>query len=262
MKKRIKKLRTERDAGASLAWVACISALLIAFALAMTYTAAMMLSTANRRIAEERCYQLARSYAKVLDAELKKDTSEFYKYACNFMSSSYVAYSPDNLANTTYRYQTDQSSEEYGTVEIVLYKVMNDESAGSREPLTYADNGNYTTLIEDLKGAPHWRYVFVVEITAKYEDLEYCYTTEYECEEQLTPRFYHNGTIICWDAVNRKWRKGEDSVHGEVYDGTLITAANPVQYEMRTDDDGVISRKFTNVYREADAAAGAGGGTP
>lgn len=249
-------MREEKNSGVSLAYVICISALLIAFALAITYTAGMMLSSANRRIAEERCFQLAKSYAGVLDAELKDETSEFYRYACRFMSSSYAPYSPDNLDNTTYRYQTDESSGDYGAVGIVLYKVMNDESESTRETLTYAESGNYTTLIEDLKGAPHWRYVFVAEVTVRYEDLEYRYKTEYDCEERLTPRFYHNGTIICWDDANLIWRKGEDSVNGDWYDreNTLITEANPVQYEMRTDDDGVISRTFTNVYEE--------GGTP
>ena len=63
MKKGMNYLRENGRGGASLAYVACISALLVAFALAMTYTAGMMLSGANKRIAEERCYQLAKSYA-------------------------------------------------------------------------------------------------------------------------------------------------------------------------------------------------------
>lgn len=260
MKKGMNYLRENGRGGASLAYVACISALLVAFALAMTYTAGMMLSGANKRIAEERCYQLAKSYAEVLDAELGDETSSFYRYACKFMSSSYASYSPDNKENTTYQYGTDQTSEGYGAIGITLYKVVNEEDGGLRETLAYAEDGNYTTLIESLKGAKHLRYMFVVTVTAAYEDFVYQYTTEYDCEEQLMPRFYHGGKVICWDAVHLIWREGEDAVNGVGYDTgrTLITEADPVQYEMRTDDDGVIHREFRNVYEEA-AVPGEGG---
>ena len=51
--------------GSTLVIVVCISALLMAFALAMLYTAGLLLARANRRLEQDRSYQLAQSFAKV-----------------------------------------------------------------------------------------------------------------------------------------------------------------------------------------------------
>ena len=58
--------------GASLVMVICIGAFLMAFALSMIYTAGLLLSRSNRRLEQERSYQLARSFSQILDLELKK----------------------------------------------------------------------------------------------------------------------------------------------------------------------------------------------
>ena len=93
------RIKTESRAGSSLIMVVCVSAFLVAFALAMVYTGSMLMARANRRLEQERCYQLASSFAKVLDGELeryggrdlealKSDTTynnSFYRFAFQFL---------------------------------------------------------------------------------------------------------------------------------------------------------------------------------
>ena len=51
--------RVESKKGSTLVIVVCVSAFLMAFALAMLYTSGLLLSRANRRLEQERSYQLA-----------------------------------------------------------------------------------------------------------------------------------------------------------------------------------------------------------
>ena len=67
-----RKKRIEKKAGASLAIVMIILTLFTAFSLTLMQGAGQMLAQANRRIGQERCYQLAQSFAKVLEKELTK----------------------------------------------------------------------------------------------------------------------------------------------------------------------------------------------
>ena len=69
----VHRKKTGDKNGSTLVIVVCVSALLMAFALAMFYTAGLLLARANRRLEQERSYQLAQSFAKVLEEELKAD---------------------------------------------------------------------------------------------------------------------------------------------------------------------------------------------
>ena len=53
------------------------------FAAAIVYTAGLLTAEANERLEQERCYQLAKSYAKALDTELtsytrKTERNQYY----------------------------------------------------------------------------------------------------------------------------------------------------------------------------------------
>ena len=105
--------------GSSLIMVVCVSAFLVAFALAMVYTGSMLMARANRRLEQERCYQLASSFAQVLDGELARysgqdletltDTdynNSFYRFSCKFLEDPlYQEYSPEHPELTTYYYR-------------------------------------------------------------------------------------------------------------------------------------------------------------
>ena len=74
MGKRVENLKENRKKGISMAIVLCVSAFFLAFAAAIVYTAGLLTAEANERLEQERCYQLAKSYAKVLDTELTSYT--------------------------------------------------------------------------------------------------------------------------------------------------------------------------------------------
>ena len=125
--------------GSTLVIVVCISALLMAFALAMLYTAGLLLARAHRRLEQERSYQLAQSFAKVLEEELKADYDKpenapeksFYRYVDNFLEGRYGEYDPDHPDETIFHYTAalpeGVDTEKYGTIKVVMYKEANQD---------------------------------------------------------------------------------------------------------------------------------------
>jgi uncharacterized protein YtpQ (UPF0354 family) len=255
MRNRWRIYRENQNKGVSMAIVMCISALLVAFALTMVYTGSSMMATANQQIRQERCYQLAQSFAQVADEQLKDTNSDFYKFVANqFMTSIYQDYDPEEPESTGYRYQgslTGEGYEEnYGTVVIELRKELTDDSLTGDTYYTLDagynnDKSNLTNVIEALKEVGQTRYTLTVAVQVTLEKTEYTYTTEYDCVEYLTPRFYHNGKLISWDTANNRWRLTE-SENGLAYVGN-ISSTNPVEYVYRTDEKGVISREFRDI---------------
>ena len=65
-------LRRSRRSGVSLIVALCAVAVLIGLSLSIVYSSSLLLSRANRKIGRERCYQLAQSFAQVLDSELQE----------------------------------------------------------------------------------------------------------------------------------------------------------------------------------------------
>ena len=93
MGKRVENLKENRKKGISMAIVLCAAAFLVAFAAAIVYTAGLLTAEANERLEQERCYQLAKSYAKVLDTELTSYTlfsSVFRVYEVNSVSRTFA----------------------------------------------------------------------------------------------------------------------------------------------------------------------------
>ena len=77
IKKGWQQLRQQKKNGISMAVVLCVSALFVAFAAAILYTAGMLTAQSNLRLKQERCSQLAKSAADVLDQELQKLNSDY-----------------------------------------------------------------------------------------------------------------------------------------------------------------------------------------
>lgn len=101
MGKRVENLKENRKKGISMAIVLCVSAFFLAFAAAIVYTAGLLTAEANERLEQERCYQLAKSYAKVLDTELtsynrktEENSTTFYGFASRFLDGRYAEYDP------------------------------------------------------------------------------------------------------------------------------------------------------------------------
>ena len=109
-------LRRSRRSGVSLIVALCAVAVLIGLSLSIVYSSSMLLSRANRKIGRERCYQLAQSFAQVLDSELQEyktikpelDTNFapegcFYREVNNILAENtgLGIYDPDRSDETT-----------------------------------------------------------------------------------------------------------------------------------------------------------------
>jgi hypothetical protein len=246
-----------------MAIVVCISALLVAFALTMVYTASTMLATANQQVAQERCYQLAQSFSKVLETQLTQpaegstlpDSDFYYFVSREFMSNSYQEYDGTTEGATRYRYEltqvpADSLGEGYGTIEIELQKEATEDSLQEENPLKWDDedyaHANFADMINDLRASEHRRYTLTVLVKATLDDMEYTYATEYDCIEQLEPQFYHNNTRIYGEEMGGEWHWFREDM--SEYKGQEVSPAmdntNPVTYVYSTDNGDVISRRF------------------
>ena len=138
-------LRRGRRSGVSLVIALCAVAVLIGLSLSIVYSSSMLLSRANRKIGRERCYQLAQSFAQVLDSELTAYNTErtdlggaddkwpqtadgsrtFYQYA-NSVLENLDAYDADDPEHTTYYYSAGSEDDDYGKVTVMLRKQNTD----------------------------------------------------------------------------------------------------------------------------------------
>ncbi len=212
--------------GASLVIVVCVSAFLVAFSLAMIYTAGLILSGANRRLIQERCYQLAKSFAQTLDEELyytDPDTApgdSFYRFACTFLEDDrYAEYNPDRPEDTSFYYKAGSypAGEEYGDITVILYKegLSADSLSGEFSYDTGGIDENGITPAE-IMNQKIFRYAFTVEVVADIGDVTYRYATEYQQEvtyQDIT--FKHNDTVIIWNENEKQWYKNSTTPYGQ-----------------------------------------------
>ena len=246
------KLKENKKQGLSLPFVACAGAFLLAFALALVYTAGVMLSNANHKLAEERCYQLAKSFAGVVGQELQKPASEssFRQFADKFLnSSSYNVYNPD-YPETVYHYILKSGEDaDYGEISLRLRKEINDNDSKSLEstiePPESGSLTNYTERIKNLEQTKFQRYIFTVEVVAAYEGLTYNYATEYFREDQYPIVFRYNDETITWDESDNRWEIGNNTA------GDPCDFADPdAEITYTYDTEHPQSTKFLPVHEE------------
>ena len=257
--------KQESRAGTSLIMVVCVSAFLVAFALAMAYTGSMLMARANRRLKQERCYQLASSFAKVLDKELEKYSGKdlkdpantgsgyndsFYEFACNFLEKPvYQEYNENLPEMTTYYYRLTSTDpgvkEKYGEVTIILYK-ENDQEKSVMEgkvsnPITVSGAPNPLDAAMNNKFS---RYTLRVEVVAELDDMTYSYTTAYDTQVQYTEgavEFTAGGGTIRWDAD--KWK--------DIYGNELTTVTDSeVDFKINPSFDRLQTCTFTKTIEE------------
>lgn len=243
------KIRTKK--GSSLVIVVCVSAFLMAFALAMLYSSGLLLARANRRLEQERSYRLAQSFAQSLDAELKKyeklKTTEnpdgappgsFYDYAYKFLEGTYGEYDPDHPDETIFHYTAaspNGTEENYGTIKVAMYKETDQEQdvdmSGVIEP-----SGVDAVLNQRII-----RYIFTVEVTAELKGVSYSYSTEYRQMANYEVAFTYGGNPVYWK--DSKWHNG--SKDGPEID---IESSAVIQYEYLS--DSITACIFENAYEE------------
>lgn len=263
---RIRNTKTELRQGASLVIVVCVAAFLVAFALAMVYTAGLMLAQANKRLNEERCYQLARSFARALDAELagygdldaakNADSESFFLFSCKFLEEpDYAVYNPDH-PETVYHYKTESpAGAEHGTIAIALYKESDRVGDKIEGIFDYdKDNPNPDPLGTAAGSVNH--YTFTVEVTAGLNGVSYSYRTVYNqtvaYRDEAVSFKNPSGTELTWDKTNRKWKE----ITGNEY---IPADDEQIRYEIVPGYQNLKECKFTKLTPEKGEQAQAGG---
>lgn len=275
--------KPESSAGTSLIMVVCVAAFLVAFALAMVYTGSMLMARANRRLEQERCYQLASSFAKVLDGELArykgKDLTgtdptnapdgdyakSFFRFACRFLEEpAYQEYSPENPKTYYYRVPddsiTDENKKKYGKVTLILYK-ENDQATNDMEGVLASDpaaaggGGTVENPIETVM-ANISRYTLHVEVVAELDGLTYSYATSYDTQVRYTENaveFTAGSTRIRWDDVNNKWLDYSNVVH-------TVPIGTSINYKINPSFSRLKNCTFTKTISEGESAGGENAG--
>lgn len=278
---RLKQLKADRNKGISMAVVLCVSAFFLAFAAAILYTAGLLTAQSNKRLEEERCYQLAKSYAAVLEQQLTKGTQKseedtgasrsFYDFANRFLDGEqYVEYDAGNPDATSYHFvtggtdlgdlsKTSDLASSYGNIGITLRKEANagEGSTILQEGTIPLDpSGNYTAQIEALRKTTVRKYLLSVDVTAYYEDVSYTYTTEFAREETYDVSFSYNGTALYWDEENKVWRTG-NSAGDEYKNWGTGTDRGSITYQYL--DKTTSCRYVENTYTEQQTTEEGGG---
>lgn len=225
-------LKASRKSGVSMAVMLCISAFFLAFAAAILYTAGLMTAQSTERLRQERCYQLARTAAAVVDQELTRAdytdknaenvANTFYKFANQFLDGTqYADYDADkDPKHTQYTYILSGSDlddlskgisgmEGFGNLSVTLRKEKDDTADSSvvDNEITIKDpEADFTPEIEKIKQEGVRQYSLSVDVTAYYEDVEYTYTTKYIRAETFEPTFTYEGQTIYWNETDRKWK--------------------------------------------------------
>lgn len=272
------KLKANQKNGISMAIVLCVSAFFVAFAGAILYTTGLLTAQSNLRLKEERCYQLAKSYAKVLDTELTTPDEkvsqigmDFYAFANNFIEDPLYAFynEEDETDATKYHFfaaGTDLEDlyqspveEGYGNLRVTLTKEqagegMDDLKSGE---IDVRSSGNYETEINRLQNIVVRQYILTVEVTAYYEDVTYTYQTDYTREEKYELKFTHNGNNILWVPSGNNglgsWKL--NNTEGQDYE---FTGEEKIKYEYQT--DSVTYCKFVENTGTTNNVETAGGG--
>lgn len=205
-------LRRGRRSGVSLVIALCAVAVFIGLSLSIVYSSSMLLSRANRKIGRERCYQLAQSFAQVLDSELTAYNTErtdlggaddkwpqtadgsrtFYQYA-NSVLENLDAYDADDPEHTTYYYSAGDEDDDYGKVTVMLRKQNTDSEQNPADRtgcFPYAEKDRQTA---EISAQTFIRYQLSVSVRVEKGADSFTYTTEYYRRDGFQPIYTWEG---------------------------------------------------------------------
>ncbi len=250
VQKAIQTLRRNRRAGVALIVAMCAAALLFGLSLSLIFSASMPMATANQKIADEQCYQLAKSFSQVLDTELRAYTDEasapdtsFYRYANKLLEGVYGEYDPDHPELTTFYYSAFGNPEDpYGKITVNLRK---ESAQGENDVITSGsflreDSDAYT---KEVSERTFIQYLFCVDVTARTEDGSYTYTTEYFRKTCFQPQYWYNNNRVYYDENSKNWYR----------DNTFLSSVSIDNWETiyyTYDESVVVSKIFQPTYLE------------
>ncbi len=204
-------LRRNKRSGVSLIVALCAVAVLIGLSLSIVYSSSMLLSRANRKIGRERCYQLAQSFAQVLDSELMAYNTErsdlggaddkwpqitdgsktFYQMA-NDVLDGMEDYDADYPDDTTYYYTSGSKDDDYGKVTVILRK-KNIADEPPEDEFDYEDKDTETTRLEQQTFL-HYQLTLSVKVEKGADS--FTYTTEYYRRDSYELIYTWNGEVF------------------------------------------------------------------
>ena len=258
-------LRRNKRSGVSLIVALCAVAVLIGLSLSIVYSSSMLLSRANRKIGRERCYQLAQSFAQVLDSELKAYNTDdknlnaedakypqttdgsttFYEYV-NKVLENYPEYTPDD-DETTYYTTFGSKDDDYGKVTVMLRKKNIGDPLSTTGSFPYEDRSTQTTAIEHSTSLSYQLWLTVkVEKGAD----SFAYTTQYYREDSFEP-------IYTWESNLRTiprvyWVNPYFSGSRSVEDTILPEEKEDVQISYYYNASKTTYKKYREVHTEAE----------
>ena len=257
--------------GSSLAIVICVSAFLMAFALAMLYAAGLSVSRVNRRMEQERSYQLARSFSQVLEDELARYTymkaetepgepaldpnlvapnETFYRYVVEFLEGRYGEYDPDHPDETVFHFTAADvpvgvDEKAYGTIRVALYKETGEDDEDEMSGTISKD-----TDLTDSNTKPLNKYVFTVEVTAEVNGISFCYKTKYRQKVRYNVRYTYGAAKT--PVVKVKGADGSSTWHMHSSTGPILTfeEGDEIAYEYLKGAENIRMCTFENVYKK------------
>lgn len=192
IKENAKMLCRDRCKGVSLVISMCVCVVLLGLALSVIFSASMLLRSAERKAARERCYQLANSFAAVLQQELAEPS---------FQEGSFSVYITDCLAlwqqeGTASFHTAAHGAEEYGTITVTVTPFAEESIRPSGGSFLYHDSeGTIARLrTENL----FIRFRFFVQTSAALEEESYACTDAYCLAERFQPLFSWAGMPLYW----------------------------------------------------------------
>ena len=280
-------LRENREKGVSLIVALCAVAVLLGLSLSLVYSASLPMARANRKIDRERCYQLAQSFAQVLDGELRAyttendklgttanpygDTNTFYHYVNNVLESdAYNEFDKNDPLNTTFYLTTQEATdtEGYGHEVIGLRKevtrnVVNDGSFDYDESAEGTEKAEHATFIQ---------YRLTVLVQASLHNDSYTYTTEYYRKDGFQPVYQWDGDDthyprVYWDGGNWYTTSNFDpsslvtpKVTVNEEDDTTTTESVRISYTY--DQSNITYKIYQPTYQNNNSGGGTDGETP
>ena len=174
-----------RRKGVSLVIAMCASFLLFSFGFSIVYSASLLLRGSEDEIAQERCRQLAQSFADVLQAELIKEESEFRSFAETVLEEG------PSLVRTM-----AAGDETYGTLTV---SIREDEELLPELPSgSFPLSETHAALAAIEEENSFLRRRFTLETRAELEGESYTCRDPYLQTERFQPLFFMEGIPVDW----------------------------------------------------------------
>ena len=202
LKENAQLLRQNSNKGISLVIAMCASSLLLGLSLYVIRAGGALLHQSEGSVEQERCCQLARSFAQVLETELLRGGGEegnFFALACETLE-------------TGERVHCTAKGEKNGEILTVVIR----PSERKEEPVSgggsFAWEESSEMVEQVFRKNSFFAGGFTVSVAAELGGENHVCSTAYHSYYRVQPRFFWNGeTQVYWDGKN--WYADREYIH-------------------------------------------------